>query len=268
MSSALVPRLPGHAAETIDRFLRAQLDPDTGVVVGLSGGVDSALCARLARDALGPARVLGVALPSAASDADLVTDAEGYARSLGIEFRTVAIAPVVEAVRTALPELRDPTDLGNAMARLRMTTLYALARPMGRRVLGTGNKSEILLGYFTKFGDGGADLLPIGDLYKTEVWELSEHLGLPEAIRRRVPTAGFWSGQTDEAEIGLSYSEVDRILRGLEELRSIDEIATLTGQPTASVQRIAARVASNRHKRRLPPIPKLSLRTVGIDWRD
>ena len=171
--------------------------------MGLSGGVDSALCARLARDALGAAAVLGVALPDEGPSKDSVEEAIAYARSIGIAARTVPVGPIVDAVRAQLPTLTDPIDVGNATARVRMIVLYAIAREAGWRVLGTGNKSEILLGYFTKYGDGGVDLSPIGDLYKTEVWELAERLGLPESIRTRVPTAGFWLGQTDEAELGL-----------------------------------------------------------------
>ncbi|HEV2165648.1 MAG TPA: NAD+ synthase [Thermoplasmata archaeon] len=268
MSPSLRPRLPEHAEATIGRFLRSQVPAGSGVVVGLSGGVDSALCARLARDALGPKAVLGVALPDEGPSRDAVEEAVEYARALGIASRVVPVGPIVAALRAQLPALQDPVDLGNATARVRMIVLYALAREAGWRVLGTGNKSEILLGYFTKYGDGGVDLLPIGDLYKTEVWELAERLGLPESIRTRVPTAGFWPGQTDEGELGLSYAEVDRILRGFEELRSEEEIARLTGCSAEAIAGVRRRIELHRHKRRTPPIPKLSLRTVGLDWRD
>jgi len=267
---SLVPRLPPHAEATIHAFLRAQVESAEarGVVLGLSGGIDSALAARLARDSLGPSRVLGVLLPDSSYPAALAAETEEYARGLGIEHRTIPIEPVVAAFRALLPEQTDRTTTGNTKARIRMIVWYAIARETGRLVLGTGNKSELLLGYFTKYGDGGADLLPLGDLYKTEVRELAERLGLPAAIRDRAPTAGLWEGQTDEGELGVPYSAIDQVLRGLEELRDPAEIARISGIPLETVRQLEARVARNRHKRRPPPIPKLSLRTIGLDWRD
>ena len=266
----LRPRLPAHAEPTIHQFLRAHahFDGAQGVVVGLSGGIDSALTARLARDALGPDHVLGVLLPDARFPADLARETEAYARSLGIASRTVPIAAAESAVRSLVPEVTERVTLGNIAPRVRMTALYAIARESRRLVAGTGNKSELLLGYFTKYGDGGVDLLPIGDLYKTEVRALAERLGLPEAIRARPPSAGLWEGQTDEAELGLPYSEIDQILHGLEQLRTEDEIAEITGFPIERVHGVAHRVESTRHKRRPPPVAKIGFRTVGIDWRE
>lgn len=266
----LAPKLPAHAESTIHQFLRAHVADAgaSGVVVGLSGGIDSALAARLAVDALGASQVLGVLLPDAGFSAALRTETEEFARSLGIRSRTIPLGPAEAALRPLVVDADDRVGWGNARARLRMLLLYAEGRAARSLVLGTGNKTELLLGYFTKYGDGGVDLLPLGDLYKTEVRELGEKLELPAAIRERAPTAGFWEGQTDEAELGLSYSELDRILRGVEELRSAEEIAEITGIARTEVDRIEARVLAQRHKRRPPPIPKLSLRTVGIDWRD
>jgi len=268
--TGLLPRLPPHATTTIHQFLRAHALAEgcDGLVVGLSGGIDSALVARLARDALGPEHVLGVLLPDARFPNELRLETEAYGRSLGIETRTFLIDPVERAFATLLPELTDRVALGNVKARVRMIVLYSLARERQRLVAGTGNKSEILLGYFTKYGDGGADLLPIGDLYKTELRALAAELGLPAAVRERAPTAGLWEGQTDEGELGISYEDVDQILHGLEQLRSEAEIASLTGFPLARVREIVQRVHRHRHKRRPAPIPKVGLRTVGIDWRD
>lgn len=268
--TSLVPRLPPHAVATVSQFLRAHAlgEGVEGIVVGLSGGIDSALVARLARDALGPEHVLGVLLPDAPFPVPLLRETEGYARDLGIEFRTVPIVSVEEAFRALLPELSDRVSLGNVKARIRMTVLYAVARERHRLVVGTGNKSELLLGYFTKYGDGGVDLLPLGDLYKTDVRSIARELGLPSAILERAPTAGLWEGQTDEAELGISYADVDQILYGLEQLRSEEEIAALTGFPLARVREVSDRVARFRHKRRPPPIPKVRLRTIGLDWRE
>ena len=268
--SRLTPRRPPHAVETIHQFLRSHAlgEGSDGIVVGLSGGIDSALVARLGCDALGPKHVLGLLLPDAAFPESLLRETEEYAQNLGIEHRTIRIEGVERVYRTLLPELADRVSLGNVKARIRMTIEYAVARERHRLVAGTGNKSELLLGYFTKYGDGGVDLLPIGDLYKTDVRAIAEELGLPEAIRDRPPTAGLWEGQTDEEELGISYVELDQILYGLEQLRAPEEIASLTGFPVERVRAIDERILQFRHKRRLPPIPKVRLRTIGIDWRD
>jgi NAD+ synthase len=148
-----------------------------------------------------------------------------------------------------------------------MMCLYAAAQERGRMVCGTGNKSEILVGYFTKHGDGGVDMQPIGDLYKTQVALLARHLGLPEAILGRVPSAGLQPGQSDEADLGLSYARLDAILRGIEMNADATAIAQRTGESLAEVQRVERLVRRSEHKRHLPLIPKIGARTVGIDWR-
>jgi NAD+ synthase len=268
--SGWVPTLPTHAVPTIHQFLRAHAlsDGATGVVLGLSGGIDSALVARLARDALGAEHVLGVLLPDGRFPRELRTETEEYARTLGIESRTIPIDAVERAFRDLLPEVGDRVTLGNVIARIRMTVLHTLARERRRLVAGTGNKSELLLGYFTKYGDGGVDLLPIGDLYKTEVGEAARDLGLPAAVRERAPTAGLWEGQTDEGELGLPYSEIDQILFGLERLRTEEEIAEALAIPLVRVHEVAERMTRSRHKRRAAPVAKVGFRTVGIDWRE
>lgn len=266
----LVPHLPPHAESTIRQFRSAHALPPAGegVVVGLSGGIDSALCARLAADALGPERVLGVLLPADGFPEELRAETVRYAERLGIAHRTVSLAGLVEAFRTTLPDETDRITAGNTVARFRMTVLYALARDCGRLVMGTGNKSELLQGYFTKYGDGGVDLLPIGDLYKTQVRALSKQLGLPQEILDRPPSAGFWEGQTDEEELGITYADLDRVLFGVEQLCRPEEIHERTGIPMDTVHRITERIMLTRHKRRPPPVAKVGLRTVGLDWRE
>ncbi len=260
--NARVPELPAHVEATIHSFLRshARSEGVEGAVVGLSGGIDSALVARLASDALGPDRVLGVLLPDAAFSEALRKETEEYADALGIERRTVVITSIENAFRAALPDIPDRVTWGNTKARIRMTTLYALARERHRLVLGTGNRSEILLGYFTKHGDGGVDLLPIGELYKTQVRALAARLELPDPVRARAPSAGLWPDQTDEAELGLGYAEIDRILVALQQGERVGEIARETALPLENVRGIADRVKRNLHKRVPAPMAK-----VGTD---
>ena len=270
MPGRLAVVLPPRARETLVRFLPGQVDQATasGVVVGLSGGVDSALAASLAAEGLGPERVHAFSLPDENTPPALRSEVKEFAAHLGIPLREVSLEPWFAALGKDLPELSDRTGGGNARARLRMIALYAHARAHQALVLGTGNKSEILLGYFTKFGDGGADLLPLGDLYKTAVYALSRDVGLPSGILARPPSAGLYPGQTDEEELGEPYATLDPILRGLEELCEPEAIARELKLPLPRVLAVARRVDANRHKRRLPPIPKLGLRTVGLDWRD
>jgi NAD+ synthase len=270
MPGRLVVTLPPRTEETLVRFLRAQVAQASaeGVVVGLSGGVDSALVARLACEALGPERVRALSLPDENTPPELRSEVGRYARTLGVSLREVSIGPWFAALRQDLPELSDRTGGGNARARLRMIALYACAGAHRDLVLGTGNKSEILLGYFTKFGDGGTDLLPLGDLYKTAVYALARTLELPPSILDRPPSAGLYPGQTDEQELGEPYTILDPILLGLEELWEPEAIARELDLSLPRVLAVARRVDAARHKRRLPPIPKLGLRTVGLDWRD
>ncbi|MGA7861383.1 MAG: NAD+ synthase [Thermoplasmata archaeon] len=267
---SLVPKLPPHAEATIHQFLRAHVTEAgaEGLLLGLSGGIDSTLCARLARDAIGPERTHSLLLPDAAFPLALREEVAEYARHLGISLRVVDIDGPESGFRTLFPEVTDRVSWGNVKARVRMTSLYLWARERRLLVLGTGNKSELLMGYFTKWGDGGADLLPIGDLYKTQLREFAAELELPRSVRDRPPTAGLWEGQTDEEELGLPYSELDQILFGLEQLRTPEEIAQTTHLPLERVRGVEAVVDRTRHKRRPPPIPKLGLRTVGLDWRE
>ncbi len=267
---SLVPKLPAHAEASIHQFLRAHVAEAKaeGVLIGLSGGIDSALCARLARDALGADRTHAMLLPDAAYPVALQQEVVEYAHELGISLRVVGIDAPESELRGLFPEVSDRVSWGNVKARLRMMILYLSARERHLLVVGPGNKSELLTGYFTKWGDGGVDLQPIGDLYKTQVRELAAQLELPRTVRDRPPTAGLWEGQTDEAELGLPYSELDQILFGFEQLRTPEEISQSAHLPLERVRAVEATIDRTRHKRRAPPIPKLGLRTVGLDWRE
>jgi NAD+ synthase len=267
----LEPRLPPYARAAIEEFIRGHVAVAraNGVVVGLSGGIDSALVAKLSCEGLGSDKVTGISLPDANTPAAMRREVSDYARDLGMAFREIPIGPIEAAITEALGG-RTPDNVmrGNIKARIRMIVLYSEASRCKALVAGTGNKSEILLGYFTKYGDGGVDILPIGDLYKTSVWALGREVGLPDTVIKRPPTAGLWEGQTDEGDLGFSYEFADRVLTGIERLLEPEEIAERLGVPLEKVMAVVTRVRVNRHKRRLAPIPKLSARTVGLDWRD
>lgn len=266
----LAPKFREDHVALIESFIAHQVETSgrSGVVLGLSGGVDSALVVRLTADAIGPGRVLAYALPDGDGGEDL-EDARAYAKALGIRFRVLDIAPLVAPFEGALkPRKSDRIARGNLRARARMVVLYFVANTEDRLVMGTGNKSELLTGYFTRYGDGGADFLPIGDLYKTQVRAMARHLGIPPKIVEKTPTAGLWPGQTDEGELGISYDELDRVLLGIELQMDGDAIAEKAGVRIEEVRRIEGVVAATAFKRKMPLIPKVGVRTVGLDWRE
>ncbi len=256
--------------ETIGEFIRTQVRESeaAGVVVGLSGGIDSAVVTKLCVDALGPEKVLNVFLPSPATPKQDLEDVRQMSKAWRTTLLVYDIGSLLEAYHSTMPGSEMKEVSGNLMARIRMSVLYAHANKERRLVMGTGNKSELLMGYFTKWGDGGADLLPIGDLYKTEVRELARLIGVPERIIEKEPSAGLWEGQTDESEMGISYDDLDLVLSGLEEQLSLDVISKKTSVPMALVEMVSDKNERSRHKRRMPLIPKLGLRTVGCDWRE
>jgi len=225
-------------------------------VLGLSGGVDSALVCALCALAGDPARVLAAIMPSHSNPTD-AEHAALVARTFGVETVTVDLSPVTDAFLAAMAAAgqragqggdRDTLALANVRPRLRMTTLYFLANRHGGIVVGTGNKSEAMIGYFTKYGDGGVDLLPVVDLYKHEVRALARAVGVPEAVIAKPPSAGLWQGQTDEGEIGITYDQLDTALAALE--RGNGDAAGLEPAVRDRVQRL---VAGSEHKRR--PVP-------------
>ncbi len=259
----------------VTAFLRDQVQAAdaTGVVVPMSGGLDSAVAATLAADALGPERVLGLGLPCHKSDAADAMTAGTIADHLGIDFERVHLRPLLhqfdQSVRPVLDpdadSARTPTPdraLGNAVARLRMVCAYYAANRTNRLILGTANRSELLLGYVTKYGDAGADLFPLGDLYKTEVRALGEHLSLPESVVEKPPTAGFYPGQTDADDLGATYDTIDSLLwRVVEQGESVETAADAVDIDDATAKRLVGMCTETVHKRRMPPTPGLGERS-------
>ncbi len=255
------------AVRVLTAFIREELGKAgfSQGLLGLSGGLDSSLCAALAAQALGPDNVLGVMMPYGESFTADREDAERLAERLGIRTERVDIRPMVDAYFARHPA-EDRMRRGNKMARERMAILYDLSARDHALILGTSNKTELLIGYGTLHGDMACAINPLGDLYKTQVRQLAAHLGLPERIRTKPPTAGLWSGQTDEDELGMSYEELDRILYRLVDERERPEEVVAAGFPAARVDRILGLIRGSEFKRQMPPIAKLSNRTIGHDF--
>jgi NAD+ synthase len=235
-----------------------------GVVVGLSGGVDSALAAALAVRGLGAARVHAFLLPYRTSGPDAAEDAQAVAADLGLELRTIDITPMIDAYFAAEPDA-DQVRRGNKMARERMTILFDQAKKLGCLVLGTSNKTEILLGYSTIFGDNASSLNPLGDLYKQQVWQLSRHLRLPPRVVDKKPSADLWPGQTDEGELGFDYATADEVLYLMFDQGLSPEEVVERGYAEEVVTKITQLERRNRFKRRLMLIARLSGSAVNLD---
>lgn len=234
-------------------------------VIGLSGGIDSAVSCFLAAEALGGQNVLAVRMPYRTSSPDSLEDAQRVIDATGVQSLTVEITPMVEPLFQRFPDM-DNMRRGNIMARQRMIILYDQSAAFGGLVVGTGNKTEILLGYTTLYGDSACAINPIGDLYKTQLRQLAEALGVPESIRRKAPSADLWAGQTDEGELGYTYAEVDQLLYLLVDQRYTPQECIEAGFEAAFVHKVVERMRRNQFKRILPPIAKLSNRTIGYDF--
>lgn len=251
----------------LTKFIKEELakfDFSRGIL-GLSGGLDSTVCAFLASEALGPDNVLSLILPYGDTFGKDMDDAKEVVRVLGIRSEVINIAPMVDAY------FKDhPTDnkilIGNKMARERMSILYDYSAREGALILGTSNKTELLLGYGTIHGDMACAINPLGDLYKTQIRELAKYLGVPEHIQKKAPTAGLWEGQTDEDELGMTYEDVDRLLYEMVDKRQTAEEVIELGFKKKMVERVIDLVKNSEFKRKLPPIVKLSDRTVGHDF--
>jgi NAD+ synthase len=238
----------------------------TRAVVGLSGGVDSSLSAMLAAEALGPDNVLGVRMPYRLSSEESLKHAAQVAERGKFKTLTVEITPQIDAYFERFQDA-DDRRRGNKMARERMTILYDQSAAFGALVLGTSNKTELLLGYGTLHGDMASAVNPLGDLYKTQVWELAAEVGVPEEIIHKQPSADLWVGQTDEDELGFSYKQVDELLFLMVDRRYSNEELISLGFAEHFVRRVSEMVRRSQFKRRLPVIAKLSERTIDRDFR-
>jgi NAD+ synthase len=236
------------------------------VVLGLSGGVDSSLAAFLAAEALGAANVLGIRMPYRTSSRDSLDDAQSVVDVLGIPSLTIDVSPQVDAYFASHADA-DTRRRGNKMARERMTILYDHSARWQALVLGTSNKTELLLGYGTLHGDMASAVNPLGDLYKTQVWALAEAVGVPARIISKNPSADLFHGQTDEADLGFPYRDVDRLLYLMVDERYSDTELVAAGFDAAFVRRVADMVRGSQFKRRLPVIAKVSQRTIDRDFR-
>lgn len=265
---ALRASVPG-VVPVLVSFLRQEVGK-TGfrdVVFGLSGGIDSAVVAYLAVRALGAEHVHPVIMPYRLSSKASLADAQLILDDLGLARQVIEITAQVDAYFAQFPDA-TPLRRGNKMARERMSILFDQSVVRQALVLGTSNKTELLLGYGTQFGDTASALNPIGDLYKTQIRELAACLEVPLPIREKAPSADLWEDQTDESELGFTYEEADAILHLLvDERLGVSEVALKSGCPRPLVEQVARRVKLNQYKRRMPLIAKLSSRTIGIDFR-
>ncbi|MCW3995674.1 MAG: NAD+ synthase [Candidatus Bathyarchaeota archaeon] len=241
-----------------------------GIVLGLSGGIDSGTIAALSSLAIGSENVLGLMLPEKENFSQKdIDDAKAIAHIFNFETQICDMSEVLVAFYEAIP-IFDPSDRlckGNIKARTRMIILYYYANKQNRIVCGSSDKSETLMGYFTKWGDAAADIAPILDLYKTQVRQLALHLGIPKELALKPSTPALWPNQLAENELGIRYETLDLILYGLERFMSSEEIATQLSVDKAIVDQIKKRWLVNEHKRRMPLAPKLEYRTVGNDFR-
>jgi len=259
---------PEWTTEILTRFISAEVGR-TGksrVVLGLSGGIDSAVAAELAARALGPPNVKCVLMPYRASSPDSVRDAEQLVRKLGTPSETIDISSMIDSFAKAAGEV-NRLRLGNAMARARMILLFDRSADLDGLVLGTSNKTELLLGYGTLHGDLASAINPIGDLYKTQIRALARHLDIPKSIQEKPPSADLWPDQSDEDELGFSYDEVDRLLALLVDARVGREDAIRRGFSREMVERLTRQIVRSQFKRMPPVIAKVSSRSIGWDFR-
>jgi NAD+ synthase len=252
---------PKETVITITNFISSYIQQSgtKGAVIGLSGGIDSTVSAYLSVKALGKENVFGILIPEKElTSPEDILDATEVAHILNIDFSVVEISEIIKLFYHSIPEVDKTNRLatGNLKARIRMSILYYYANLMNRIVVGTGNRTEILLGYFTKYGDGGVDIEPLGNLFKTQVKQIAHYLEVPHQIIEKPPSAGLWAGQTDEDDLGLSYEIIDNILFTLLDKGKPIEYATEQFEIDKEViSNLMERIDKNQHKRHVAPTP-------------
>lgn len=265
----------------IVRFLQDRLSQSgqKGFVVGLSGGLDSSTTAALCAGAIRSDSILGLIMPHKESDPLDKEHALALVNKFKIRYKIIDITAAVEAVEANIRDLavretsksneaaKLKNTIGNIKARIRMVNLYMAANSGNRLVVGSGDKSEFLIGYFTKYGDGGADIFPIADLYKTQVRALARHLGVPDMIVSKASTPGLWKGQSAETDIGFTYEQLDLILYAMERFMGPEEIADRLKVRVETVTKVESMIKKAEHKRRGGIVLKIGYRTPTLDWR-
>lgn len=256
-------------ADALTDFIRktAAATGVRGAVVGISGGIDSAVVVKLCADALGPGNVTAVFMPAANTPRTDYRQTKAMCELWGVGYEVVDIQPAVDAfTEMILEDGDDPLQKGNMMARCRMIVLYDRARRSGSLVYGTTNRSELLMGYMTKFGDGAEDVTPMYDLYKTQVWEIASIIGVPEEIIDKVPTAGLWEGQTDEGEMGISYRVLDKALNVMEQGADDQEMAAVAHIAPEKAAEVRAQVSRAEHKSGPSIRPSFRFNSSRTSW--
>ena len=258
---------PSLARQILTGFIKSEITRAgfARAVVGLSGGLDSALSCALAAEALGPENVLAVRMPYQASSRDSLEHAQLLVDQLKVQSETIEITDMVEPLIRRDPDMSKIRQ-GNILARARMIVLYDRTEPFQGLAVGTSNKTEILLGYSTLWGDMACAINPIGDLYKTQIRQLARAMNIPAPIVDKPPSADLWAGQTDEGELGFTYEHVDQLLYLLIDQRYLPEECIEAGFDKAFIEKVMARIRRYQFKRMMPPIAKISNRTVGYDF--
>ncbi|MDR0887832.1 MAG: NAD+ synthase [Candidatus Methanoplasma sp.] len=252
MSDKEIRQITSADVDKITEFIRSSVlsSGNKGVVVGLSGGLDSATVTKLCADALGPENVLNVFMPTTVTPTEDYKLTSDLSKQWGTRYKVFNVQPAVDAFTAMLfSNIKAPLERGNISARCRMIVLYNQAKKLGYLVTGTSNKSELYMGYFTKFGDGASDIVPMIGLYKTQVRQLAKLVGVPQEIIDRAPTAGLWEGQTDEDEMGITYHDLDLLLNDIEYSLDDKEIAAHIGLPISKITETREQVGKMKHKR-------------------